>query len=180
MIDRELLTTAMAGADCRALPFTEDRRAALKAACAEDADIWSIYSVSCDPAHFDETIDALLAREDALTFVLFDGDELAGMSSFLRIDERNRVLEIGFTYYRPNLRGSGLNRRVKAMMIERAFAAGFRRVEFRVDRRNARSQAACRKLGFVREGIRRADTITWTGHVRDTVVFSVLAGEWPV
>jgi RimJ/RimL family protein N-acetyltransferase len=65
-------------------------------------------------------------------------------------------------------------------MIGRAFAAGFRRVEFRVDRRNLRSQAACRKLGFVREGIRRADTITWTGHVRDTVMFSVLPGEWPV
>lgn len=170
----------MHGENCRALPFAEEHRAALKAACAEDSDIWPIYSVSCDPEHFDATIDALLARPDALTFVLFDGDKLAGMSSFLRIDERNRVLEIGFTYYRPHLRGSGLNRRVKAMMIERAFAAGFRRVEFRVDRRNARSQAACRKLGFVREGIRRADTITWTGHVRDTVMFSVLPGEWPV
>jgi len=170
----------MAGLDCRALPFTEDHRTALKSACAEDTDIWSIYSVSCDPDHLDGTIDALLARPDALTFVLFDNGEFAGMSSFLRIDERNQVLEIGFTYYRPCLRGTGLNRRVKDMMIARAFEAGFRRIELRVDRRNARSQAACRKLGFVREGIRRADTITWTGHVRDTVVFSVLSGEWPV
>ena len=171
---------AMAGLDCRALPFTEDHRTALKAACAEDQSIWPIYSVSLDPDHFDATIDALLKRPDALTFVLFDRDELAGMSSYLRIDERNAVLEIGFTYYRPHLRGTGLNRRIKDMMIAQAFAAGFRRIEFRVDRRNARSQAACRKLGFVREGIRRADTITWTGHVRDTVVFSVLPGEWPV
>jgi len=174
------LGEVMHGENCHALPFTEEHRAALKAACAEDGDIWRIYSVSCDPEHFDATIDALVARPDALTFVLFDGEQFAGMSSFLRIDERNAVLEIGFTYYRPHLRGSGLNRRVKAMMIERAFAAGFRRIEFRVDRRNARSQAACRKLGFVREGIRRADTITWTGHVRDTVMFSVLPGEWPV
>jgi len=170
----------MQGEDCRALPFGEEHRAALKAACAEDTEIWQIYSVSCDPTHFDATIDALLARPDALTFVLFDGNEFAGMSSFLRIDGRNAVLEIGFTYYRPHLRGTGLNRRVKAMMIARAFDAGFRRVEFRVDRRNLRSQAACRKLGFVREGIRRADTVTWTGHIRDTVVFSVLPGEWPV
>lgn len=180
MIDRQTLAAPMTGEDCSALPFNEAHRAALNAACAEDSDIWQIYSVSCDPEHFDATIDALVARPDALNFVLFDGEEFAGMSSFLRIDERNAVLEIGFTYYRPHLRGSGLNRRVKAMMIERAFAAGFRRVEFRVDRRNARSQAACRKLGFVREGIRRADTITWTGHVRDTVMFSVLPGEWPV
>ena len=174
------LGDAIQGENCRALPFTEDHRAALKAACAEDGDIWSIYSVSCDPEHFDATMDALLARPDSLTFVLFDGDEFAGMSSYLRIDERNAVLEIGFTYYRPHLRGTGLNRRIKDMMIARASAAGFRRIEFRVDRRNLRSQAACRKLGFVREGIRRADTITWTGHIRDTVVFSVLSGEWPV
>jgi RimJ/RimL family protein N-acetyltransferase len=170
----------MEGNGCRALPFTEDHRADLKAACAEDEDIWPIYSVSCDPEHFDATFDVLLAREDTITFLLFDGDELAGMSSFLRIDKRNKVLEIGFTYYRPHLRGTGLNRRVKDMMKRRAFEAGFRRIEFRVDRRNARSQAACRKLGFVREGIRRADTITWTGHIRDTVMFSVLPGEWPV
>ena len=170
----------MSGEGCFALPFTQDHRAALQAACAEDSDIWPIYSVSCDPEHFDATLDALLAREDTLTFLLFDGGELAGMSSFLRIDELNKVLEIGFTYYRPHLRGTGLNRRIKDMMIRRAFDAGFRRIEFRVDRRNARSQAACKKLGFVREGIRRADMITWTGHIRDTVMFSVLPGEWPV
>lgn len=173
------LAAPMTGDGCSALPFAEEHRAALKAACAEDRDIWPIYSVSCDPDHFDATIDALLARPDAATFVLFDGDSFAGMSSFLRIDPHHRVLEIGFTFYRPHLRGTGLNRRIKDMMIRRAIAAGYRRIEFRVDARNARSQAACTKLGFHREGIRRADTITWTGHIRDTVMFSVLAGEWP-
>jgi len=72
-----------------------------------------------------------------------------------------------------------MNRRIKDMMLRRAFACGFNRVEFRVDVRNARSQAACAKLGAVREGVRRSDTITWTGHVRDTVVFSILKDEWP-
>jgi RimJ/RimL family protein N-acetyltransferase len=66
------------------------------------------------------------------------------------------------------------------MMLKRAFASGTRRVEFRVDRRNARSQAAMKKLGAVREGILRADRITWTGHVRDTVLFAILKEEWPV
>jgi RimJ/RimL family protein N-acetyltransferase len=47
-------------------------------------------------------------------------------------------------------------------------------VEFRVDARNARSQAAMAKLGAVREGVLRADRVTWTGHVRDTVLYSIL------
>jgi RimJ/RimL family protein N-acetyltransferase len=113
-------------------------------------------------------------------FVLFEGDELAGMSSFLNIDEGRQCLEIGGTYYRPKFRGTGFNRRVKHMMLTRAFEAGIRRVEFRVDRRNARSQAAMKKLGAVREGVLRADRITWTGHVRDTVLFAILRDEWPV
>ncbi len=87
------------------------------------------------------------------------------------------MLEIGNTYYRPAFRGTGFNRRIKDMMLTRAFHAGYRRVEFRVDARNQRSQAAMAKLGAVREGVMRADRITWTGHVRDTVLFSILQGE---
>jgi RimJ/RimL family protein N-acetyltransferase len=64
------------------------------------------------------------------------------------------------------------------MMIRRAIECGYRRIEFRVDARNLRSQAAMGKLGAVREGVMRADRMTWTGHVRDTVLFSILAGEW--
>ena len=114
------------------------------------------------------------------TFVLYDGDEFAGMSSFITIDQARQVLEIGGTYYRPHLRGSGFNRRVKDMMLKRAFDCGIRRVEFRVDVRNERSQAAMKKLGAVREGVLRADRITWTGHVRDTALFAILKEEWPV
>ena len=170
----------MVGDACRAEPFAERYRADLRAACAEDEDVWQIYSVNCDSQHFDATIDALIARPDTLTFVLFDGDEFAGMSSYLGIDGPRGVLEIGFTYYRPQLRGTGFNRRVKDMMLDRAFDCGFRRVEFRVDKRNLRSQAACKKLGAVREGVMRADRITWTGYVRDTVLFAILKHEWPV
>lgn len=52
-------------------------------------------------------------------------------------------------------------------------------MEFRVDARNARSQAAVLKLGAVREGMLRQHLVTWTGHVRDSVVFSILRDEWP-
>ncbi len=170
----------MTGDDCRAEPFSEAYREPLKAACAEDRDIWQIYANDFGPAGFDASIDRYAANLSNRTFVLFDGDSLAGMSSFLGIDQARQCVEIGGTYYRPQLRGTGFNRRVKDMMLARAFDCGFRRIEFRVDKRNARSQAAMNKLGAVREGMMRADRITWTGHVRDTVLFAILRDEWPI
>jgi len=174
------LDARMDGDGCRAELITDDRLLALKAACAEDRDIWSIYANNFGPDGFDDSIAFYRSSPRNRTFVLFEGDELAGMCSYLGIDENRRVLEIGGTYYRPHLRGSGFNRRVKDMMLKRAFDCGIRRVEFRVDRRNERSQAAMTKLGAVREGVLRADRITWTGHVRDTVLFAILKEEWPI
>ena len=176
----EALAAPMAGDGCRAEPFEDKHRDALREACAEDREIWSIYSMNFGPEEFDRTIDALVARPNTLVFILFEGDELAGMSSYLGIEEGRQTLEIGGTYYRPKFRGTGFNRRVKDMMLQRTFASGIRRVEFRVDRRNERSQAAMKKLGAVREGLLRADRITWNGHVRDTVLFAILKDEWPV
>ena len=49
----------------------------------------------------------------------------------------------------------------------------------KVDAINARSRAAVAKLGAVQEGVLRQDRVTWTGRVRDTVIFSILAPEWP-
>lgn len=174
------LGAAMAGNGCRAEPFSEADRSALRDACAEDRLIWEIYASNFAPDGFDESIERYLSNPSNRTFVLFQGEELAGMSSYLGIDRARQVLEIGGTYYRPQFRGTGFNRRVKEMMLARAFGCGIRRVEFRVDRRNGRSQAAMKKLGAVREGLIRADRITWTGHVRDTVLFAVLKDEWPV
>lgn len=173
------LDAPMIGKGCSARLFDEVDRQGLASACAEDGDIWAIYANDFGPQGFDRSLDSYLARADARTFVLFERDELAGMSSFLGIDEDRKCLEIGGTYYRPKFRGTGFNRRVKDMMLARAFGCGIRRVEFRVDARNARSQAAMKKLGAVREGVLRADRITWNGHVRDTVLFSVLKHEWP-
>jgi RimJ/RimL family protein N-acetyltransferase len=177
-LNLEELAAVMTGdGGCRAELFDERHRDALRDACAEDDKIWEIYATNFGPDGFDAAIDGYVATQSNRTFVLFDGDELAGMSSFLGIDENRQVLEIGGTYYRPKFRGTGFNRRVKDMMLRRAFDCGIRRVEFRVDKRNARSQAAMRKLGAVREGVLRADRITWTGHVRDTVLFAILREE---
>ncbi len=175
----ECLERPMSGNACRAQLFSEDHRETLKAACAEEKDIWAIYATPFDPEHFDGSIDALASAPLNRTFVLFDGDEVAGMSSFIALDEPRQTVEIGGTYYRPHLRGTGFNRRIKDMMLKRAFACGIRRVEFRVDSRNGRSQAALQKIGAAREGVLRADRITWNGHVRDTILFSILKDEWP-
>jgi len=176
----DCLSQPMTGDGCRAELFEERHRETLCAACAEDRDIWEIYASNFGPDGFDDSIDRYVASPTSRTFVLFDGDELAGMSSFLGIDEGRQTLEIGGTYYRPKFRGTGFNRRAKDMMLQRAFDCGIRRVEFRVDRRNARSQAAMKKLGAIREGVLRADRITWTGHIRDTVLFAILKDEWPI
>ena len=178
MIDLKRLAEPMTGEGCRAELFSEDYRGALKAACAEDGEIWAIYANNFGLDGFDESIDRYTSNPNNRTFVLFEGDELAGMSSYLGIDPNRQVLEIGGTYYRPHLRGTGFNRRIKDMMLSRAFDREIRRVEFRVDRRNGRSQAAMKKLVAVREGVMRADRITLTGHVRDTVLFAILKDEY--
>ena len=177
MIER--LAEPMTGDGCRAEPLAEAHRDRLREACAEDLDIWEIYYISYAPEHFDASFDALLKRP-WVPFALFEGDTLVGMSCFINIDDGRQTLEIGSTYYRPAFRGMGYNARAKDMMMRHAFDRGYRRIEFRVDSRNARSQAAMKKLGAVREGVMRADRITYTGHVRDTVLFSILKEEWPV
>ena len=172
------LAAPLTGDGVRAEPMGEGHRAALKAACAEDRDIWEIFASNFGPDGYDASFDRIMALP-WVRFVLFDADgELVGMSCFLNIAEERQTLEIGNTYYRPKFRGTGLNRRIKAMMMARAFACGFNRIEYRVDARNARSQAAMARLGATREGVTRQDRTTWTGHRRDTVVFSILRDEW--
>lgn len=172
------LGAPMESGDLRLEPLAEHHRADLKAACAKDRDIWPLYSVSYDPDHFDAQFDALRAREAAYPFAVLQRGRLIGMTAFLGHTPARQTVEIGNTYYVPAVRGTGLNRQAKQMLLDRAFACAIRRVEFRVDDRNARSKAAVRKLGANQDGLIRAERITWTGHVRDTALFSILAEEW--
>ena len=63
-------------------------------------------------------------------------------------------------------------------MVDHAFASGYRKLEFRIDGRNKRSQAAVLKLGALHEGTMRKNRITWTGFIRDTEVFGLFEEEW--
>lgn len=176
---RDRLHIDLADGDLRLVRLGEAHRDALRDACALDREIWPIYGMSYDPDHFDASFAALTGHVDRMPYAVCDGDELVGMTAFLRPDWSAETVEIGNSYIVPAKRSSGFNRRKKTLMLDHAFAVGIRRIEFRIDERNARSQAAVAKLGCTKEGTLRAERVTWTGHVRDTALWSVLASEWP-
>ena len=130
-----------------------------------------------------EDFEAAIAQFHQLSrwvrFAVIDSsrDTLVGMSSFIDPDPFG-VVEIGGTYIAPSVRGTGFNRAMKKLMIEHAFACGYRKIEFRVDTRNGRSMAAVLKLGAKQEGVLRQNRITWTGYIRDTAVFGLFESEW--
>jgi|TARA_R100000935_G_scaffold37503_1_gene58557 RimJ/RimL family protein N-acetyltransferase len=109
---------------------------------------------------------------------LADG-RFAGMTAFLNPDSAHRNVEIGMTFYAPDLQGSAVNPACKHLLLEHAFGQGAIRAYFHIDERNARSRAAVTKLGAVQEGLLRDNRILPDGFVRTTVVFSILAREWP-
>jgi RimJ/RimL family protein N-acetyltransferase len=172
------LSAPLRDGEVRLESLGEGHREGLRQACAEDPGIWSIYPISFVGDAFDPNFDACLAGRNAAAFAVFHGDRLVGMTSYLGIDEANRSLEIGRTYIAPTVRGTDFNRRMKRLMLDRAFAEGFARVELRVDTRNTRSIAAVEKLGAVHEGTLRRNRVTWTGFVRDTAIYAILADEW--
>jgi RimJ/RimL family protein N-acetyltransferase len=174
----ERLYVELADGDLRLVKLGEQHREALRAVCATDDDIWPIYSSSFGPEHFDASFDALTGAGGRMPYAIFDGDRLIGMTAWLRPDVSAQTVEIGNSFLHPDARGTGFNGRVKRLMIDHAFGVGIRRIEFRIDERNKRSQAAVAKLGCFKEATLRSERITWTGHVRDTALWSLLAGEW--
>jgi RimJ/RimL family protein N-acetyltransferase len=163
-------------------PMSEAHREDLRAACDADQDTWTdLYPYSLAGEHFDAGWARFYADPgaDRMNYAMTLRGRCRGVSSFLTIDPANSSLEIGGTYYHPQVRGGPVNPAAKRLMMAHAFESGARRVQYKVDAINARSRAAVLKLGALQEGILRADRVTWTGRIRDTVVFSVLADEWP-
>jgi RimJ/RimL family protein N-acetyltransferase len=160
-------------------PLEEGHRECLRAACAEDAEIWTIYPFSYAGEHFDPAFDRMLtAGSLRLGYAIVQNGKVVGMTAWIDNNPANGSVEIGNSYIVPSLRGSGFNTRLKRLMIDHAVALGYRRIVFKVDEINKRSQAAVLKLGCTKEGVLRAERITWTGRVRDTGIFSILAEEW--
>jgi RimJ/RimL family protein N-acetyltransferase len=160
------------------VPLAEPHREGLRACCDPADPVWDIYPYNMSGDNFDPLFDLAMAGPDRQVFAVLVNGTVRGMTAYVSVRSDRQGLEVGGTLMAQDVRGTGLNARVKRLVLDRAFAAGFRRVEFRVDRRNGRSQAAVRKLGALEEGVLRQERVTWTGHLRDTVVFSLLAHEW--
>lgn len=177
-IDIDRLLAPIDHGSLRLEQMAERHRAAMRAICPEDDPVWPIYPVRLAGEDFDREFDAILANPQRFPFALFEDGKLVGMSGYLHIDAASGVLELGGTYMTPGARGTGINGRIKPLLIERAFDCGVQRIEFRIDARNGRSLRAVEKLGAVREGVLRRQRKTWTGYLRDTVVLSILREEW--
>jgi len=105
---------------------------------------------------------------------------VVGTSSYLDVSPADARLEIGATAYSPEVWGSKVNPETKFLLLSFAFdslKAG--RVQFKTDVRNTRSQLAIARLGARFEGILRRHLRRDDGTVRDSVLFSIIAEEWP-
>ncbi len=164
-------------------PMAARHRDGLNASVNADQQIWTdLYPFSWANEHFEPTWAKLLADQaegTTIAYAVVSSGSVVGLTTFYGIDGPNGVVEIGGTYYQPDARGGAINPAAKLLMMTEAFASGARRVVYRVDARNLRSRAAVTKLGAVQEAILRQDRLTWTGRIRDTVIFSILADEWP-
>ncbi len=105
---------------------------------------------------------------------------VAGTSSYLDVSVLDARLEIGWTAYAPRVWGTAVNPDAKLQLLAYAFdVLGAGRVQLKTDVRNLRSQQAIVRLGATYEGTLRRYQRRNDGSVRDTVMFSVVAEEWP-
>lgn len=159
-------------------PFTNDHVEALRAACAEDPDIWEIYPVSMIGDNFDPSLTMFRSMPGWICFAVLDGNRLVGMTHYIPGRDRDDAIEIGGTYIAPSVRGGAINQRMKRLLIDHGFACGYGFVELRVDTRNLRSIRAVEKLGATRIATLERDRQTWTGYWRSTAVFSIAKVDW--
>ena len=127
---------------------------------------------------------ALKARENKteFPFIVFDkkSGKYAGSTRFYDINLGFKTLQLGYTWYGKNFRGTGLNKHCKFLLLQFAFETlGMERVEFRADNNNQRSIAAMKSIGCKVDGILRNHMPTFGSDVRrDSIVLSILRNEW--
>ncbi|MFW5661464.1 MAG: GNAT family N-acetyltransferase, partial [Oceanicaulis sp.] len=163
-------------------PLEARHRAPLRPLAA-DPSLWIQTSLNAS-ADFDawfDTMAADTARRAQISYAVFDKrkEAYAGHTSFLAVVPAHARVEIGWTWYGAGFHRSHVNPACKRLLMSHAFASGAARVELKTGAHNLRSQGAMEKMGAVREGVLRSHSKTWTGERRDSVYYSVLAGEWP-
>jgi N-acetyltransferase len=149
-----------------------------------DPEIWTWLAVRrpTDVEGMHGIIDKSLSDESRLAWAQVDATtgEVAGTTSFYQIDSTHRILSIGHTWIGKRWQRTPLNSEAKLLMLRHAFEElGAHRVSLETDIRNEASQRANERLGAQREGVLRAHRVRPDGTLRDTVVYSVIAQEWP-
>lgn len=152
----------------------------LRADSQESVQVW------CD------TVMPMQARGEMAAFAVVDvacgpsspgfdaAGEAVGGTTLFDYSETHRRVEIGYTWLAKPAWRTAVNTECKFLLLRHAFETlGMNRVQLKTDARNLRSQAAIARLGAVREGVLRAHMVMPDGWVRDSVMFSIVAAEWP-
>jgi RimJ/RimL family protein N-acetyltransferase len=152
----------------------------------QDGELWKLWYTSIAPKPEDMTKEierrlGLLAAGTMLPFTVFDADgRISGMTTYLHVDAVNRRVEIGSTWYAKRVQRSALNTQCKRLLLAHAFETlDCIAVEFRTHFFNHQSRRAIERLGAKQDGILRSHQIAPNGTLRDTVVYSIIASEWP-
>jgi RimJ/RimL family protein N-acetyltransferase len=116
--------------------------------------------------------------EDPKFYTIFLKQNPAGVAGFLRIDPKVGCIEIGHIHFSPLLQRTRVGTEALLLMIEWAFHAGYRRVEWKCDALNAPSRHAAQRLGLSFEGIFRQATI-YKSRNRDTAWYAATSEDWP-
>ena len=149
-------------------------------------DLW-LYTVAKikTPEHFRKYFDTAMEEKNgkvSYPFAIYDKlkNEWAGSTRFSNIEFHHKKLEIGWTWIKPSLQGTGFNKHCKFLLLRYGFEVlQLNRIELKTSLLNLKSQKAMLKIGAVKEGILRKNIINDDGTTRDTVYFSFLNEEWP-
>jgi len=130
--------------------------------------------------HWYDRIEREQAAGRAMPFVALDATgRLSGVTRFLRMSEVDRRVEIGGTVYAKRVQRTGFNTEAKLLLLTYAFETlGCQCVQLRTDWLNRQSRRAIERLGAKQDGVLRGHKV-FGDRVRDTVVYSILAHEWP-
>jgi len=174
----------LSGPHARLEPLSHDHRDGLIEA-VKDGELWKLWYTSVpSPDGMTKEIDrrlSLQAKGSMLPFTVFDADgKIAGMTTYMNVDAANRRVEIGSTWYAKWVQRSGLNTQCKLLLLGHAFETlDCIAVEFRTHFFNQQSRRAIERLGAKQDGILRSHQLAPNGTLRDTVVYSIIAAEWP-
>jgi N-acetyltransferase len=172
------------GVHARLEPLSHDHLAGLVEA-VKDGELYKLwYTFVPKPEDMTKEIDRRLGLREAgsmLPFTVFDAaGKIAGMSTYMNIDAVHRRVEIGSTWYARRVQRTPLNTQCKLLLLGHAFEAiDCIAVEFRTHFFNHQSRKAIERLGAKQDGILRNHQVAPNGTLRDTVVFSIIASEWP-